>query len=81
MHVRRRARELAQRNRRHVFEADVDGDGDLDVVASSYMPLAPDASVRKRYRTEALIWLEQVKEGDRVTVMSPPGGQMGRCLG
>ena len=39
--------------------ADVDGDGDMDVVASSYLPMAPEETVRKPYRTEALIWLEQ----------------------
>lgn len=39
--------------------ADLDGDGDLDVVASSYLPMAPAATVRTPYRTEALIWLER----------------------
>ncbi len=42
-----------------VRTADLDGDGDLDVAASSFLPQFPMATSRKPLNLESLIWIEQ----------------------
>jgi hypothetical protein len=42
---------------------DLDGDGDLDVVASSFLPHLPETSHRRPLKLAGVIWLEQTAPG------------------
>ena len=42
---------------------DLDGDGDLDVVAVSWLPIPGFAEIRKKEKLDSIIWLEQMPGG------------------
>ncbi len=43
---------------------DLDGDGDLDIVASAFLPTIKWNEGRRAFGLESVIWLEQVKKGE-----------------
>ncbi len=43
---------------------DLDGDGDLDIVASAFLPTIKWDEGRRAFGLESIIWLEQVKKGE-----------------